>query len=320
MTNTMSRTATVPSTPVGRVDSAGPPARSPGGLGGAGGLGGLGGLGGVGLVLGGTLSVQFGSAVAALLFPRVGPFGTVALRVTIAAALLLVACRPRLRGHSRGDWAVAGAFGVALGGMNILFYQAIVRIPLGPAVTLEVLGPLVLSVVAARRAVSLVWAALALAGVFLLGRDGFARLDLTGAGFALAAGTLWAAYIVLNSRAGARFPRLDGLVVAMAVAALMSLPLGIAAAGTALLDPGVLALGLAVALLSSGLPYALEVLALRRLPAATFAVLMSLAPAVGALAGFLVLGQTLSAPQCAAIVLVTGASAGAVRTSGAERG
>ncbi|MEU8510773.1 EamA family transporter [Kitasatospora sp. NPDC048722] len=277
------------------------------------------GLGGIGLVLGGTLSVQFGSAVAALLFPRVGPLGTVALRVTIAAVLLLAVCRPRLRGHSRGDWAVAGAFGVALGGMNILFYQAIDRIPLGPAVTLEVLGPLVLSVVAARRAVSLVWAALALAGVFLLGRDGFERLDLTGAGFALAAGALWAAYIVLNSRSGARFPRLDGLVVAMSVAALMSLPLGIAAAGTALLDPGVLALGLAVALLSSGLPYALEVLALRRLPAATFAVLMSLAPAVGALAGFLVLGQTLSASQCAAVALVMAASAGAVRTGRAGR-
>ncbi|MFD7906253.1 DMT family transporter, partial [Kitasatospora sp. NPDC059747] len=185
---------------------------------------------------------------------------------------------------------------------------------LGPGWVVVWRGPLLRAGCPERRAVSLVWAALALAGVFLLGRDGFERLDLTGAGFALAAGALWAAYIVLNSRSGARFPRLDGLVVAMAVAALMSLPLGIAAAGTALLDPAVLALGLAVALLSSGLPYALEVLALRRLPAATFAVLMSLAPAVGALAGFLVLGQTLSASQCAAVALVMAASAGAVRT------
>ncbi|MEV4740455.1 EamA family transporter [Streptomyces sp. NPDC049555] len=275
---------------------------------------GSGSLGGIALVLAGTLSVQFGSAVAALLFPRAGALGVVALRVSLAAALLLAVCRPRLRGHSRGDWAVVGAFGLALGGMNLLFYQAIDRIPLGPAVTLEVLGPLALSVVAARRATSLLWAALALAGVFLLGRDGLDRTDPAGAAFALGAGVLWAAYIVFNSRAGARFPRLDGLALAMTVAALVSLPLGAVAAGTTLLEPHVLGLGLAVALLSSGVPYALELLALRRLPAATFAVLMSLAPAVAALAGFLILNQSLSLSQCAAIALVVAASAGAVRT------
>ncbi|MEV4432342.1 EamA family transporter [Streptomyces sp. NPDC049585] len=275
---------------------------------------GPGSLGGIALVLAGTLSVQFGSAVAALLFPRAGALGVVALRVSLAAALLLAVCRPRLRGHSRGDWAVVGAFGLALGGMNLLFYQAIDRIPLGPAVTLEVLGPLALSVVAARRATSLLWAALALAGVFLLGRDGLDRTDPAGAAFALGAGALWAAYIVFNSRAGARFPRLDGLALAMTVAALVSLPLGAVAAGTTLLEPHVLGLGLAVALLSSGVPYALELLALRRLPAATFAVLMSLAPAVAALAGFLILNQSLSLSQCAAIALVVAASAGAVRT------
>ncbi|MCX4545670.1 EamA family transporter [Streptomyces sp. NBC_01565] len=280
---------------------------------------GIGSLGGIGLVLTGTVSVQFGSAVAAGLFPRAGALGVVALRVTIAALLLLAVCRPRLRGHSRSDWAVVGAFGLALGGMNILFYEAIDRIPLGPAVTLEVLGPLLLSVVAARRALSLLWAGLALTGVFMLGRGGFAELDLAGAGFALAAGAMWAAYIVLNARAGARFPRLDGLALAMAVAALTSLPLGVGTAGAALLEPGVLGLGLAIAVLSSGLPYALETLALRRLSTATFSVLMSLAPALAALAGFLVLGQTLSAPECAAIALVVAASAGAVRAGAAER-
>ncbi|MEI5103479.1 EamA family transporter [Streptomyces sp. PmtG] len=276
-------------------------------------------LGGIGLMLAGTLSVQFGSAVAALLFPRAGALGVVTLRVSLAAALLLLVCRPRLRGHSRTDWAVAGGFGVALGGMNILFYQAIDRIPLGPAVTLEVLGPLLLSVAAARRAVSLVWAGLALGGVFLLGQEGFDRLSPAGAGFALGAGAMMAAYIVLNSRAGARFPRLDGLALAMGVAALMSLPLGIGSTGATLLEPEVLALGFAVALLSSGLPYTLELLALRRLPAATFAVLTSLAPAIAALAGFLVLGQTLSGPQCLAIALVVAASAGAVRTGRSDR-
>ncbi|NGN70081.1 EamA family transporter [Streptomyces sp. A7024] len=275
---------------------------------------GRGSLSGVGLVLAGTLSVQFGSAVAALLFPRAGALGVVSLRISIAALLLMVVCRPKLRGYARADWAVVGCFGVALGCMNMLFYQAIDRIPLGPAVTLEVLGPLALSVIAARRALSLVWAALALAGVFLLGRGGFDQLNLAGAGFALGAGAMWAAYIIFNSRAGARFPKLDGLAIAMGVAAIISLPLGVASSGAVLLEPGVLALGLGVALLSSGLPYTLELLALRRLPAATFAVLMSLAPGVAAVAGFLVLGQTLSVMECVAIGLVVVASAGAVRT------
>ncbi|MFD9354445.1 DMT family transporter [Streptomyces sp. NPDC060031] len=271
-------------------------------------------LGGVGLVLAGAVSGQFGSAFAALLFPRAGALGTVALRVTFAAVLLLIVARPRLRGYSRADWAVAGGFGLALGGMNILFYQAIDRIPLGAAVTLEVLGPLLLSVAAARRAASLLWAGLALAGVYLLGLDGFGRLDIAGAGFALGAGAMWAAYIVLGARAGARFPRLDGLAVAMAVAALVSLPLGIGTAGGALLEPGVLALGLAIAVMSSGVPYALELLALRRLPAATFAVLTCLAPAFAALAGYLVLDQELSLAQGGAIALVATACAGAVWT------
>ncbi|EFL21594.1 EamA family transporter [Streptomyces himastatinicus ATCC 53653] len=271
-------------------------------------------LGGVGLVLIGTVSVQFGSACAALLFPRAGALGTVALRITIAALLLLVITRPRLRGYTRTDWAVAGGFGLALGGMNILFYQAIDRLPLGAAVTIEVLGPLLLSVVASRRATSLLWAGLALAGVYLLGRGGFGQLDAAGVAFALGAGVMWAAYIVLNARAGARFPRLDGLTIAMSVAALVSLPLGVGASGGALLEPAALGLGLAIAVMSSGVPYALELLALRRLPAATFAVLTSLAPAVAAAAGYLVLDQGLSLPQCAAIAMVVAASAGAVRT------
>lgn len=312
---TTAPTATAPGTPPTPASGAAPLPGTGTGTAAAG----RGSLGGIGLVVAAGLSVHFGSAVAALLFPRVGALGVVTLRVTIAAVLLLAVCRPRLRGHSRSDWAVIGAFGVALGGMNILFYQAIDRIPLGPAVTLEVLGPLLLSVLTARRAVSLLWAGLALAGVFLLGRDGFDGLDPAGAGFALGAGALCAVYIVCNARAGARFPRLDGLALAMAVAALVSLPLGVGSAGGALLDPRVLGPGLAVALLSSGLPYTLELLALRRLPSATFAVLMSLSPAIAALAGFLVLGQSLSTGQCLAVALVVAAGAGAVRTGSAGR-
>lgn len=275
---------------------------------------GAGRLGGVALVVCGALSTQFGAAVAALLFPRAGALGVVTLRLTLSAILLMLVFRPRLRGHPRDDWAVLCGFGLALGAMNAVFYQAIERIPLGPAVTLEVLGPLALSVCSNRRVASLLWAALALGGVVLLSGGGFGGLDPVGAAFALGAGGLWAAYIVMGARAGARFPRAEGLAIAMTVAAAISVPIGVASAGSRLVEPVTLGLGLAVAVMSSGLPYALDQFALRRLPAATFAVLMSLAPAVAALAGFLVLDQGLTAAQCAAIGLVIAASIGAVRT------
>ncbi|MFG3550219.1 DMT family transporter [Streptomyces sp. NPDC047725] len=271
-------------------------------------------LGPVGLVLAGGLSVQFGAALAVSLMPRAGALGVVTLRLAVAAVVLLVVCRPRLRGHSRADWGTVVVFGLAMAGMNGLFYQAVDRIPLGPAVTLEVLGPLALSVFASRRLVNLVWAGLALAGVFLLGGGGFESLDAAGAAFALGAGAMWAAYIVFSVRTGRRFPQADGLALAMAVGALLFLPLGVAESGTKLLDPLTLALGAGVALLSSVLPYTLELLALRRLPAPTFAILMSLEPAIAATAGFLILDQSLSAPQAGAIALVIAASMGAVRT------
>ncbi|MEU8971747.1 EamA family transporter [Streptomyces monashensis] len=271
-------------------------------------------LGPVGLVLAGGISVQFGGALAVTLMPRAGAPGVVTLRLLAAAIVLLVVCRPRLRGHSRADWGTVVAFGIAMAAMNGLFYEAVARIPLGPAVTLEVLGPLALSVLASRRALNAVWAGLALLGVFLLGGGGFSDLDPTGVGFALGAGAMWAIYILFSARTGRRFPQADGLALAMAVAALLFLPLGITAAGTRLLNPTTVALGSAVALLSSVLPYTLELLALRRLPASTFAILMSLEPAVAATAGFLVLGQSLSWTEAAAITLVIAASIGAVRT------
>ncbi|MGW2276598.1 EamA family transporter [Streptomyces sp. NPDC001770] len=268
----------------------------------------------VALVVGGVVSVQFGAAVAALLMPRAGAFGVVTLRLLVAAVVLLVVCRPKLRGHSRADWGTVVAFGVTMGAMNNLFYQALDRIPLGIAVTLEVLGPLALSVIASRRLINLLWAGLALVGVGLLGgAGGFGRLDLLGAGLAVAAGAMWALYIVFSARTGRRFPKADGLALAMAVAALLSLPLGIAESGTKLTVPTTVLLGAAVALLSSVLPYTLELIALRRLPASTFAVMMSLEPAIAALAGFLILDQALSTTDALAIALVIGASVGAVR-------
>ncbi|MFC8534524.1 DMT family transporter [Streptomyces sp. NPDC057249] len=268
----------------------------------------------VALVVAGGLSVQFGAAIAVLLMPRAGALGVVTLRLAAAALVLLVVCRPTVRGHSRADWGTVVAFGVAMGAMNTLFYQAVDRIPLGAAVTLEVLGPLALSVIASRRLVNVVWAALALGGVVLLSGGGFDRLDPVGAAYALGAGAMWAAYIVFSARTGRRFPQADGLALAMVVAALLSLPLGFMDAGTKLLDPTTLALGAAVAVLSSVLPYTLELIALRRLPAPTFAILMSLEPAIAALAGFLILHQALSATDALAIALVIGASMGAVRS------
>ncbi|MGI5470360.1 EamA family transporter [Streptomyces sp. CA-132043] len=269
----------------------------------------------VGLVIGGIISLQFGSSVAVLLFPRAGALGVVTLRLVVAALVLLVACRPKLRGYSRGDWATVVGFGFALAGMNSLFYLAIDRIPLGAAVTLEFLGPLVLSIVTSRRALSLVWAALALGGVALLGREGFDGLNLFGAGCALTAGALWAAYILLSARAGQRFPQADGLALAMTVAAVLTLPLGVTTSGAALLDPVTIGLGAAVAMMSSVLPYTLELLALRKLPASGFAVMMSLEPAAAATAGFLVLHQALGWAEVAAIGMVVLASVGAVRSA-----
>ncbi|WP_406383079.1 EamA family transporter [Streptomyces sp. NBC_01618] len=268
----------------------------------------------VALVVAGGLSVQFGSAVAVLLMPRAGALGVVTLRLVVAALVLMIVCRPKVRGYTRADWGTVLAFGVAMGGMNTLFYQAADRIPLGAAVTLEVLGPLALSVIASRRLINVVWAGLALGGVVLLSGGGFDRLDPVGAAYALGAGVMWAAYIVFSARTGRRFPQADGLALALVVAAVLSLPLGILESGSKLLVPSTLGLGALVALLSSVLPYTLELMALRRLPAPTFAILMSLEPAIAATAGFLILDQALSTTDALAIALVIGASMGAVRS------
>ncbi|MET7398790.1 EamA family transporter [Dactylosporangium sp. NPDC005572] len=271
---------------------------------------------GVGLVLASQTSVHSGAAVATMLFPLAGAAGVVTLRLVIGAALMLAVCRPRVRGHRARDWTLLAGFGVVLAVMNFLYYLAIQRMPIGPVVTLEVLGPLTLSVLAGKDAARWLWALLALAGVALLGFGGLRAggFDLIAAGLALAAGACWAGYIMLSARTGSRFPKQDGLALAMTVAALVALPLGVTTSGGAMFGPVTLALGAAVAVLSSVLPYSLELAALRRLPTSTFAVLMSLGPAIAALAGFAIAGQALSVAEIAAIVLVVAASAGAVRS------
>ncbi len=267
------------------------------------------------LVLVGLACQEVGASFAVMLFPATGPLGIVMLRLVFSAALLLLIARPRLRGHTGSAWRSVVWFGVVLASMNGLFYLALERLPLGVTVTIEVLGPLALSILTATGAARWVWAGLALTGVVALGAGGWDRLDPIGVLFALGAAVSWALYILASARVGREFPRLDGLALAMTVGAVISLPFGIAQAHTVLTQVNILALGAAVALLSSTVPYALELIALRRLPASAFAILMSLGPATASLAGFLLLGQHLAWLEIAGIALVITASIGAVRAA-----
>ena len=266
------------------------------------------------LVLGAIGSVQSGAAIATRLFPTVGPGGTVLLRLGLSALLVLAIARPRLRGRTRSDLGLAVAFGLVLAGMNATFYAALDRIPLGVAVTVEFVGPLTVAVAGSRRRLDLVWVTLAAVGVVLL-TSGGADADVVGLLLALVAGAFWGVYILLSQRVGAVFPGASGLGVALAVGAVAVLPLGLAQGGGDLVGGSVLARGLAVALLSSAVPYSLELFALRRLRASVFGVLMSLEPAVAALSGLVFLGQHLAVEEWAAVVCVMTASIGATRTA-----
>jgi inner membrane transporter RhtA len=265
------------------------------------------------LVLAAVTSVQFGAAFAKTLFDEIGAGGTVFLRVLSAAIVLALIWRPRLAGHTARDLQLALLFGLVLAGMNLAFYSSIDRIPLGIAVTFEFVGPLGVAVFGSRRPLDLVWVALAAAGILLLSDFGGASLDGLGVALALLAGALWAVYILVSARVGRVFPGGSGLALAMLVATVPLAPVGIAQAGGELLVPWILALGVAVGILSSAIPYGLELEALRRLPVGVFGVLMSLEPAVAALAGFVVLGERLAAREVVAILLVVAASAGAAR-------
>jgi inner membrane transporter RhtA len=263
------------------------------------------------LVLGGIGSVQFGAAFADTLFGQAGPAGVVLLRVGLSALILLAVARPSLRGRSRADITAAIVFGLVLAGMNWSFYEALDRLPLAVAVTIEFTGPLVVAVAGSRRLVDIVWVALAGGGVVLLASRGSHQgVHPLGVLLALVAAACWAFYILLSQRVGAVFARLDGLAIALGVGALLVMPAGIIEGGHALLRPHVFFGGLGVALLSSLIPYSLELMALRHLTAYRFGLLMSLEPAVAALAGVLVLGQSLTLVLAAALVMVVGASLG----------
>lgn len=267
------------------------------------------------LVLAGATSIQFGAAIAAGLFDDLGPAGVSLLRLGFAAIVLCAVWRPDVRAYSREQLRAAAAFGFALGLMNLLFYEGLDRVPLGIAVTIEFVGPLGVAVVGSRRRLDVAWAVLAATGIVLLagggGEDG--SLDRVGLLLVFGAGLCWAAYIVLAQRAGQLFTGGRGLAIASVVAMLLPLGPGIADGGADLLHPGFLAAGLGVAILSSVVPYSLETDALRRMPANVFGVLMSLEPAIAALAGFLLLDQSLAARDLAAIACVVVASVGVTR-------
>jgi inner membrane transporter RhtA len=262
------------------------------------------------LVIGAIASVQIGAAIATKLFGAVGPGGAVFLRLLLSAILLVALARPEVRRIPRPHLRLAIAFGVVLAAMNFLFYLSLNRIPLGVAVTVEFLGPLGVAIAGSRRALDLVWVALAATGVGLLSSAG-GHLDAVGIVLAASAGACWAAYILLSQRVGRVLEGMTGLTIALVIGALAMAPYGIADGGGSLVHGSVLGKGAAIAVLSSAIPYSLELAALRRLRASVFGVLMSLEPAMAALSGLLFLSQHLRLREWLAVGCVMVASVGA---------
>ncbi len=265
------------------------------------------------LVLAGIVSVQIGAAVAKGLFDEVPPTVVVWLRLATSAVVLLFFVRRWPRGLGVRGWLPALGLGVSLCTMNWAIYQSFARIPLGMAVTIEFLGPLAVAIAGSRRPRDLIWAGLAALGVAVLGFSP-SQPSWTGIGFALVAGMGWAAYILLTARTGQVWPGVSGLVVASAIGTAVLGPPAVALGGHALLDPHVVVLGIVVGLLSSAVPYSLEMVALRRIPARIFGILMSLEPGVAAVAALVLLGEVLTPGQWFAIACVVVASVGATRT------
>lgn len=276
------------------------------------------------MVLGSCTSVQVGAACAARLFPFIGSLSATFLRLFVAAVVLLVATRPAVHRWNRRQWGASAVFGLSLAAMNGSFYEAIARIPLGTAVTIEFLGPLTLAAALSRRLRDLIWVVLAGAGVALFGLTGHGgsagHLDPVGVGFALAAGACWAGYILASARVGALVPGQGGLAIAVSVGALVLLPFGVSGALLTAGDPTLLLLAAGTGLLASVIPYSLELSALRRLPARVFGVLLSLEPAIAATAGWLLLDQHQGPWEWLAVGVVVVASAGSTLTARPREG
>ncbi len=265
------------------------------------------------LLFAAIFSVQFGSALAKYLFDDLGPWGVVALRVSFSACLLFALWRFKWNAQVRQNLKLLIAFGVIFAMMNSCFYLSIARIPLGVAIALEFTGPLGLTILKSQRWLDGLWALLAAIGIILITPLTGATLDPWGITFALIAGICWALYIVCSAEVGQKISGIEGLAWALAVSSILLLPIGIATAGSALLDPKLLLMGAGVAVLSTALPYSLEMIALRSLPIKVFGVMLSMEPMVGVLAGFIILGEKLSVRSLTACILVSIAAAGAAR-------
>ena len=269
----------------------------------------------LGSILGAIVSVQAGAALAKGLFPALGPVGTVGLRVVLSAIMLMAVFRPRLRALSWSQWRAVIPYGLILATMNILFYLSLSRIPLGVAVTVEFIGPLAVAVLGSRRAVDIAWVVLAAAGIALITPWSGGGTDAFGVALALAAGVCWAGYILLGGRVSRIMPGGASVATGMLIASFIAVPGAIATGGFERLTLPLFVAGAGVALLSSAVPYTLEMIALKRLPARTFGILMSLEPAVAALLGVVVLHELLSFRQWLAVALIIAASTGSTLTS-----
>jgi len=261
------------------------------------------------------ISVQCGAAIAKGLFPEIGAAATASLRIGLSAIILLIAFRPNLFKLNAKQWKYVSLYGISLGAMNMVFYMAIERIPIGLGVTLEFVGPLVLAIFSSKRAIDFIWVVLAATGIALIAPWTSNGLNVTGVLLALLAGGFWAAYIILGGRISKIMKGGEAVAVGMLFATILILPFGFSGGGLSNLNPKLLGLGAALALLSSAIPFTLEIKALKQLPARTFSILMSLEPAMASLAAFVFLQEYLSFTECIAVACVVIASAGSSLTT-----
>lgn len=261
------------------------------------------------------ISVQCGAAIAKGLFPEIGAAATASLRIGLSAAILLIAFRPNLFKLNPKQWKYVILYGASLGMMNMVFYLAIARIPVGLGVTLEFVGPLILAIFGSRRIIDFIWVALSIIGIALIAPWTSNGLDISGVLLALLAGVFWATYIILGGRISKIMKGGEAVSLGMLVATIIILPFGFLSGGLSHLSPKLLGLGAALALLSSAIPFTLEIGALKQLPARTFSILMSLEPAMASLAAFAFLQEYLSVTECIAVACVVVASAGSSFTA-----
>jgi inner membrane transporter RhtA len=261
------------------------------------------------------ISVQCGAAIAKTLFPALGAAGTASIRIGVSALILLLAYRPNLKQITAQQWKIVIPYGLSLGAMNLVFYFAIERIPIGLAVTLEFIGPLLVAIIGSRRIVDYLWVLLAAAGIVLIAPWTNSRIDTLGVLFALLAGALWAAYIVLGGKISKIMNSGQAVSTGMLFAALLILPFGFYENGLINLTPKLFGMGVALALLSSAIPFTLEMKALGQLPPRTFSILMSLEPAAASICAFIFLQEKLNLYEMIAVICVVVASAGSTLTA-----